>query len=147
MTADNARVQLGKIKNNLVALSYSDGTGLTPLLGSCLGEVLDATARAYPNALALVSCHQGERFNYAELRSVVEQFARGLLHLGIQKGDRVGIWATNCSQWIITQFATATIGAILVNINPAYRAYELKYALRNNQRTPGADYGPAISGY
>jgi fatty-acyl-CoA synthase len=126
-------MELGKIENNVGALSYSDGTGLTPLLGSCIGEVLDATAHAYPDALALVSCHQGQRFDYAELRSAVEQFARGLLHLGIQKGDRVGIWATNCSEWVIAQFATATIGAILVNINPAYRAYELKYALAQSE--------------
>jgi fatty-acyl-CoA synthase len=116
-----------------MALSYSDGTGSTPLLGSCIGEVLDATARAYPDALALVSCHQDQRFTYQEFRRHVEQFARALMHLGTQKGDRVGLWATNCSEWVIAQFATAKIGAFLVNINPSYRAYELKYALAQSQ--------------
>jgi len=116
-----------------VALSYSHGMGSTPLLGYCIGEVLDAAARTHPKELALVSCHQSRRFCYEEFRAAVEQFARGLLHQGVQEGDRVGIWATNCFEWIIAQFATAKIGAILVNINPAYRAYELKYALAQSE--------------
>ncbi len=116
-----------------MALSYSDGTGQTPLLGSCIGEVLDATVRAYPDALALVSCHQNQRLNYVELLEEIERFARGLMNLGTQKGDRVGLWATNCTEWVIAQFATAKIGAFLVNINPSYRAYELKYALAQSQ--------------
>ena len=114
-------------------LSYSSGIGSPPLLRERIGQILDRTARTYPNAPALVSCHQNQRFTYAEFRESTEQFARALLHLGIQKGDRVGIWATNCFEWVIAQFATAKVGAILVNINPSYRAYELKYALAQSQ--------------
>jgi fatty-acyl-CoA synthase len=114
-------------------LSYSSGIGSPPLLGERLGQILDRAARTYPNAPALVSCHQNQRFTYTEFRESTEQFARALLHLGIQKGDRVGIWATNCFEWVIAQFATAKVGAILVNINPSYRAYELKYALAQSQ--------------
>ncbi len=110
-------------------LSYTSGTGTTPLLGRCIGETLDTTARRYPNFLALVSRHQNQRLKFAELHAAVERFACGLMYLGVRKGDRVGIWAANCSEWVITQFATAKLGAILVNVNPAYRAYELKFAL------------------
>ncbi len=112
--------------------SYASGTGSTPLLGCTIGDALDTTARAYSNSPALVSCHQNQRLSFAELSAAVERFARGLMHLGVQKGDRVGIWATNCSEWVIAQFATAKIGAILVNVNPAYRAYELKFALEQS---------------
>ena len=112
--------------------SYASGTGSTPLLGCTIGDALDTTARAYSNSPALVSCHQNQRLSFAELSAAVERFARGLMHLGVQKGDRVGIWATNCSEWVIVQFATAKIGAILVNVNPAYRAYELKFALEQS---------------
>ena len=112
--------------------SYASGTGSTPLLGCTIGEALDTTARAYSNSSALVSRHENQRLTFAELSAAVERFARGLMHLGVQKGDRVGIWATNCSEWVIVQFATAKIGAILVNVNPAYRAYELKFALEQS---------------
>jgi fatty-acyl-CoA synthase len=114
-------------------LSYSSGTGSTPLLGECIGQILDRSARNYPDAPALVSCHQNRRYTYAEFRESTEQFARALLHFGIQKGDRVGVWATNCFEWVIAQFATAKVGAILVNINPSCRAYELKYTLAQSQ--------------
>ena len=114
-------------------MSYSCGTGSISLLGDCIGQILDRAARRYPDAPALVSCHQNQRFTYAELHRSTEQFARALLHLGVQKGDRVGIWATNCFEWVIAQFATAKIGAILVNINPSYHAYELQYALAQSQ--------------
>ena len=113
--------------------SYSNGVGGPALLGFCVGEVLDRTAAAYPDKLALVVRHQNRRYTYSEFRGEVELVARGLLHLGVQKGDRVGLWATNCAEWVITQFGTAKIGAILVNINPAYRAYELEYALRQSE--------------
>ena len=112
--------------------SYASGTGSTPLLGCTIGDALDTAARAYSNSPALVSCHQNQRLSFAELSAAVERFARGLMHLGVQKGDRVGIWATNCSEWVIVQFATAKIGAILVNVNPAYRAYELRFALEQS---------------
>jgi fatty-acyl-CoA synthase len=119
--------------NNRTRPSYASGVGPTPLLSSCVGEALDAAARAWPGTLALISCHQNRRFTYAQLHAGVERFALGLLRLGVRKGDRVGIWASNCSEWVITQFATAKLGALLVNLNPAYRSYELKYALAQSE--------------
>ena len=117
-----------------VNISISDnGVGGVPLLGLCVGEVLDRAASAYPNQPALVVCHQNRRYTYSEFRAEVELTARGFLHLGVHKGDRVGVWATNYAEWVIAQFATAKIGAILVNINPAYRAYELEYVLRQSE--------------
>ena len=113
--------------------SYFNGVGEVPLLGLCVGEVLDRAASAYPNQPALVVRHQNRRYTYSEFRAEVEQAARGFLHLGVQKGDRVGVWATNYAEWVIAQFATAKIGAILVNINPAYRAYELEFVLRQSE--------------
>jgi fatty-acyl-CoA synthase len=122
-----------KIEEQNARSSYVSGVGLTSLLDSCIGEVLDAAAHAWPESLALISCHQNRRFTYAQLHAEVERFALGLLRLGVRKGDRVGIWATNCSEWVITQFATAKVGGLLVNLNPAYRAYELKYALAQSE--------------
>ena len=116
-----------------MSTSYASGTVTTPLVGCTIGEALDTTARAYPDSPALISRHQQQRLTFADLQAAVEQFARGLMHLGVQKGDRVGIWATNCSEWVIAQFATAKIGAILVNVNPASRAYELKFALAQSE--------------
>ena len=113
--------------------SYFHGAGGPALLGLCVGEVLDRAAFAYPDHPALIMPHQTRRYTYSEFRGKVEMAARGLLHLGVLKGDRVGVWATNCAEWVITQFAAAKIGAILVNINPAYRAYELEYALRQSE--------------
>ena len=110
-------------------LSYEHGTGSVPLLGLCIGEVLDRAAAQYPEHLALVVRHQKKRYTYRQFHEEVELAARGLLRMGVQKGDRVGIWATNCAEWVVTQFAAAKAGAILVNINPANRAYELEYAL------------------
>jgi fatty-acyl-CoA synthase len=114
-------------------LSYSCGAAPVPLLGKCIGEVLDDTAAAYPGNDALVIRHQQKRYSYAQLRDEAERVARGLLALGIRKGDRIGIWATNCAQWVVTQFATAKIGAVLVNINPANRSVELEYALHQSE--------------
>jgi fatty-acyl-CoA synthase len=114
-------------------LSYACGTATVPLLGKCIGEVLDDTAAAHPDNDALVVRHQRKRYSYAQLRDEVERAARGLLAIGITRGDRVGIWATNCAEWVVTQFATAKVGAILVNINPANRSVELEYALHQSQ--------------
>ncbi len=113
--------------------SYASGVGDIPLLGRPIGEVLDASARSYPQQDALVVRHQNLRYTYRQFLEEVELVARGLLRLGIQKEDRVGIWATNCAEWVITQFATAKIGAILVNVNPANRAFELEYVLRQSE--------------
>ena len=112
--------------------SYVSGVSETPLLGITIGDAFDATVARFPEREALVSRHQGLRYTWAQLRDEVDRAARGLLALGITKGDRVGIWAPNRAEWLITQFATAKIGAILVNINPAYRLHELEYALNQS---------------
>ncbi|MCI0605604.1 AMP-binding protein [bacterium] len=112
--------------------SYSHGTSEVQLLGSTIGDLLDRITEQYPENEAVVSKHQNIRLTYRELRDAFDRFARGLMSCGIAKGDRVGIWSTNNVEWIITQFATAKIGAILVNINPAYRVSELEYALRQS---------------
>jgi fatty-acyl-CoA synthase len=93
------------------ARSYFNGTGGPPLLGLCVGEVLDRTASAYPDQPAVVVRHQNRRYTYREFRCAVELAARGLLSIGVEKGDRVGVWATNCAEWLIIQFATAKIGS------------------------------------
>ena len=111
-------------------LSYASGISTVPLLGQTIDANLrDAVAR-FGNREALVDVAAGRRYTYAELDAAVEQLARGLYARGIAKGDRVGIWAPNCAEWFLTQYATARIGAILVNINPAYRTSELEYVLR-----------------
>ena len=113
----------------MTALSYVSGPSQRPLLGRTIGAELDRVARETPEALAVVSRHQDVRLSYGELIDRVERAARGLLALGVAKGDRVGIWAGNSVEWLVTQYATAKIGAILVNVNPAYRRHELEYAL------------------
>ncbi|MBX0326298.1 AMP-binding protein [Oscillochloris sp. ZM17-4] len=109
--------------------SYVSGTSDRPLLGLTIGDMFDQIAAQYPENEALVSCQQGLRYTYAQLKAEVDRCARGLLALGMRKGERVGIWAPNRAEWAITQFATSKIGAILVNINPAYRLHEVEYAL------------------
>jgi fatty-acyl-CoA synthase len=109
--------------------SYSHGTSTTPLLGDTIGTNLERTTARVPDNDALVSCHQGLSFTYAELDAAVDDVARGLLAAGIARGDRVGIWSPNCAEWALVQYATAKIGAILVNLNPAYRSHEVAYAL------------------
>jgi len=100
-----------------------------PLLTETIGHCLERKAAELPDHPALVVCHQNIRWTYGEFLREVDRLATGLLALGTQPGDRVGIWAPNCYEWVLTQFATARIGAILVCINPAYRLYELEYAL------------------
>src|SRR5215472_6704051 len=114
-------------------LSYAQGTGDTPLLRQTIGQVLDAAASSYPDQDALVVRHQNLRFSYRQFLEQVDLVARSLLRLGVQKGDRFAIWATNCAEWLFTQFAAAKIGAILVNVNPANRAIELEYVLRQSE--------------
>src|ERR1700741_2474467 len=110
--------------------SYASGTSLTPLLGDTIGDNLDRTIAAHGAREALVSVHQGLRYTYAELGKAVERTGRALVAAGIGSGDRVGIWSPNCAEWALVQYATAKLGIILVNINPAYRTSELEYALR-----------------
>ena len=117
------------------ALSYSSGESATPLLGDTIGGNFDATVRAFGDREALVDRPAGRRWTYAELAADVDALALGLLEMGIAKGDRVGIWAPNCAEWTLTQYATAKIGAILVNINPAYRTRELEFVLNQSGST------------
>jgi fatty-acyl-CoA synthase len=122
-----------------VALSYSSGESATPLLGDTISGNFDATVRAFGDREALVDRAGGSgsarRWTYAELAADVDALALGLLEMGIGKGDRVGIWAPNCAEWTLTQYATAKIGAILVNINPAYRTRELEFVLNQSGST------------
>ena len=109
--------------------SYASGPSDAPLLGRTIGEDLTRTVTRVPHVEALVDVPSGARWTYAEFDEVVDRVACGLLDLGIDKGDRVGIWSPNCPEWVFVQYATARIGAVLVNINPAYRSHELQYAL------------------
>lgn len=109
--------------------SYTSGTWDAPMLGDTIGDNLDRTVAAHGDRDALIDRGSGRRWTYRELAADVDAVAAGLLGLGIVKGDRVGIWAPNCAEWTLVQYATAKIGAILVNINPAYRTHELQYVL------------------
>ena len=100
---------------------------------STIGDVLDRQAERFAERDALVNVETGERYTYAEFRDEVERVARGLMALGIRRGNHVGIWATNYSEWVLTQFATAKIGAVMVNVNPAYRTHELAYVLEQSE--------------
>ena len=113
-------------------LSYSCGTGEIPLLGDTIGANFDRAAQAFPDRLALVDRPTNQRWTYRELAAQVDALALGLAASGVRKGDRVGIWAPNCPEWTFTQYATAKLGAILVNINPAYRSHELEFVLKQS---------------
>jgi fatty-acyl-CoA synthase len=114
------------------AWSYTSGTSDVPLLGLTIGDLFDRTVAEHADNEALVSRHQQQRYTYRQLQAEVDRCARALIALGVDKGQRVGIWAPNCAEWAITQFATAKLGAILVNINPSYRLNEVHYALRQS---------------
>jgi fatty-acyl-CoA synthase len=110
--------------------SYAHGSGDTPLLGVTVGQLLDTAARRWPDNDALIVVDQGVRWNWRELRERARDFAAGLIALGLQPGERVGMLATNRAEWLVAQFGTARAGLVLVNINPAYRTPELEYALQ-----------------
>jgi fatty-acyl-CoA synthase len=109
--------------------SYAHGVSTTPLIGDTIGVSFDKSAERWPDRPALIVRQQNVRWTYRELQERVDAFAAGLLALGLATGDRIGIWSPNNAEWVITQFATAKAGLIMVNINPAYRTYELEYAL------------------
>ncbi|QXH96896.1 AMP-binding protein [Pseudomonas ogarae] len=113
-------------------LSYTRGSEDKALLGQTIGEVFDQTVARYPEGEALVVRHQSLRYTWQQLAEAVDLHARALLALGLKTGDRLGVWAPNCAQWCISQFASAKIGVILVNINPAYRVSELEYVLKQS---------------
>jgi fatty-acyl-CoA synthase len=132
--------------------AYAHGPSDVPLRGETIGRMWDDVVAARGDRPALVARHQGVRWTYGELHAEVERCARALLAAGVRTGDRVGIWSPNNAEWVVVQFATAKVGAILVNINPSYRAHELEYALRQSGCSllilaPGfkdADYGELL---
>jgi fatty-acyl-CoA synthase len=110
-------------------IAYDHGTSATPLLGETIGANLARVAAMYPGRDAVVVVHQDVRWTYADFDAAVDRLARGLLASGLRPGDRMGIWAPNCAEWLLVQYASARAGMILVNINPAYRTSELEYVL------------------
>ena len=109
--------------------AYSHGPSDVELIGRTIGEDLERTADRQPDHEALVDVPTGRRWTYRQLDDGVDQLASGLLRAGVGRGDRVGIWSPNCAEWVLVQYATAKVGAVLVNINPAYRSHELEYVL------------------
>ncbi|HTP21002.1 MAG TPA: AMP-binding protein [Solirubrobacteraceae bacterium] len=113
-------------------ISYVHGSPATPLIGETIGANFDRVAQSHPERDALVVPHQGVHWSYAELAGHVERVARGLVAMGLEPGDRLGIWAPNCAEWVLVQYASAKAGVILVNVNPAYRTSELEYVLNQS---------------
>ena len=114
------------------SLSYSRGADL-PLIDLTIGALLDRTASQFPDRLAVASRHQSRRMTWAELSKEADRVARGLWSLGIRRGDRVGLWSTNCIEWVMMHMGCARAGAALVNVNPAYRSHELQYTLSRSE--------------
>ncbi|WP_035780607.1 AMP-binding protein, partial [Arthrobacter sp. H14] len=110
--------------------SYTSAPSDQPLLDSTIGDHFERIAAKFPDNDALIEAATGRRWSYAELNEEVDRLARGLLAMGVDKGDRIGIWSTNCAEWTILQYATAKAGAILVNVNPAYRSHELQFVAK-----------------
>ena len=113
-------------------LAYTYGASDISLIGETIDQNLRKTVEKYPNKEALISVHQNYRVTYAEFYAQVTAVAKGLIALGVKQGDRVGIWSPNCYEWTLLQYATAKIGAIMVNINPAYRTSELIYVINQS---------------
>ena len=120
------------VKDALSSLSYAHGPR-RKLLELTIGDLLQRTAERFPDRLAVASCHQNERLTWAELSEEADSVARGLWSLGIRRGDRVGIWSTNCIEWVVLHMACARAGAALVNVNPAYRSHELQFTLTRSR--------------
>src|SRR5687768_14438558 len=112
-----------------MALAIDSGPTDVPLLDETIGANLARTIAAHGSNEALVARHQGFRWTYDELGERVDRLAGGLMRLGLEAGDRVGLWSPNYAEWTLLQYATAAIGVVLVNINPSYRTHELEYAL------------------
>lgn len=122
----------GVIKMAALTQSYSCGASSEPIIYETIGNFFESVVAQHPDAEAVVACHQDVRWTYTEFKEQIDALATGLLKLGIKPGERVGVWGPNSSEWVVTQMATARIGAILVNINPAYRLYELEYAMNKS---------------
>src|SRR3954470_24680602 len=112
--------------------SYAKGESEPALLEETIGANLERTVAAHPDGEALVEFASGRRWTWAELDRDVDAVARGLIAAGLEKGDRVGIWAPNCAEWTLTQYAAAKTGVVLVNVNPAYRTHEFAYAVNQS---------------
>ncbi len=133
-------------------LSYVSGTSSVPLLGKTIGEMFDETVEKFPETEALVVVHQNIRWTYRLLKQQVDKCALGLHAMGLRKGDRIGIWALNRAEWAVLQYASAKLGAILVNINPSYRVHELEYVLKQSgckflvidEKTEHANYADMV---
>ncbi len=121
------------IQPSITKKSYDSGLADQPLLGETIGESFDRIANTYPDRDALICLHQNIRLTYRELHRIVDRAAKAFLRLGITRGDRVAIWSTNNYEWVVTQYATAKIGAVLVTINPAYRIHEFEFVLRSSK--------------
>lgn len=123
------RVNMGARSNNApLTQSYDQGPDV-PLIEATIGDFFDAIVDKYPERAALISRHQNIRWSYRELQQRVNQLASAIIEMGLEIGDRIGIWSHNSSEWLLTQLATSKTGVILVNLNPAYRTFELQYAL------------------
>jgi fatty-acyl-CoA synthase len=120
------------VEENLCTVSYARGPS-RPLLELTIGDLLSRTADRYGERLAVASCHQQKRLTWAELSAEADRVARGLWALGIRRGDRVGLWSTNCIEWIMMHMGCARAGAALVNVNPAYRSHELQFTLTRSR--------------
>jgi len=120
------------VEENLCTVSYARGLA-RPLLELTIGALLDRTADRFGDRLAVASCHQSKRLTWAELSAEADRVARGLWALGIRRGDRVGLWSTNCIEWIVMHMGCARAGAALVNVNPAYRSHELQFTLTRSR--------------
>ncbi len=139
------------VEEDLTTVSYARGPD-RPLLELTIGDLLRRTADRYPDRLAVASRHQGKRMTWAELDAAADRVARGLWSLGIRHGDRVGIWSTNCIEWIMMHMGCARAGAALVNVNPAYRSHELQFTLTRSRmkalflwhKDKRADYGEIL---
>lgn len=139
------------IYQDVEVLSYSRGEDI-PLLDLTIGALLDRTASRFPDRLAVASRHQSRRMTWRELSEAADRVARGLWSLGIRRGDRVGLWSTNCIEWVMLHMGCARAGAALVNVNPAYRSHELQYTLTRSRmkaiflwhKDKRADYGEVL---
>ena len=120
------------VDDDQTELSYTRGED-RPLLNLTIGELLHRTASRYPDRLAVASRHQSQRMTWAQLSDAADRVARGLWSLGIRRGDRVGLWSTNCIEWVMLHMGCARAGAALVNVNPAYRSHELQYTLTRSR--------------
>jgi fatty-acyl-CoA synthase len=120
------------VEEDIRTLSHTRGPN-RPLLELTIGGLLDRTANRFPDRLAVASCHQQKRLTWAELSVEADRVARGLWSLGIRRGDRVGLWSTNCIDWIVMHMGCARAGAALVNVNPAYRSHELQFTLQRSR--------------